>query len=75
MLGALLRNFPNLLKVFHASSDWVIKQCLAVAHVSDQDTTEASDSRVTALTAVFESLLSKCSGSMAAVVWSYVGSA
>ena len=75
MLGALLRNFPHLLKVFHASSDWVIRQCLAVAHASDQDTTEASDSRVTALTAVFESLLSNCSGPMAAVVRSYVGSA
>ena len=39
-----------MVKVFNGSSDWVIRQCLAVTQDSDQDTTAASDS--TALSCV-----------------------
>ena len=34
VLGALLRNFPHLVKVFHASSDLVIRQCSTVTQDS-----------------------------------------
>ena len=41
---ALLRNFPHLVKVFHVSSDSVIRRCLTVTQDNDQDTTAASES-------------------------------
>ena len=41
---ALLRNYPHLVKVFHVSSDSVIRRCLTLTQDNDQDTTAASDS-------------------------------